>query len=171
MHAVYRLPWLAATVVLSAPYATHVGIFCIAVVCHCAHNNVLKCLEFANFARVQARPHMDMEERNGHGRLPTTNARRIELRDAKMWRRETERQMRTGSTTSRCPCTLCLFGRPLLRTTQAKHVRDYGRHPMKRLQEEVSYEIGVGLGLILRLFPLNRKSRRLLAGAPMKPVC
>ena len=128
-------------------------------------------LLFANLARVQVRPHMDMQERNAHGRPPTTNTRRIERRDAKMWRRETERLLRTGRPTSRCPCTLCLFGKPLLRTTQAKHVRDYGRYPMKRLQEEVSYEIGAGPGLILRLFPLYSVSRRLLAGAPMKPIC
>jgi hypothetical protein len=79
-----------------------------------------------------------MEEGIGGGRLPISHTRRIELRDAKMWRRETERHARTGARTSRCPCTLCLYGKPLLRTTQAKHVRDYGRHPMKRLQEEVS---------------------------------
>ena len=69
--------------------------------------------------------------------LPTTHARRIELRDAKMWRRETERAMRTGQSKSRCPCMLCLFGKPLLRTTHALHLRDYGRHPLKRLQPHV----------------------------------
>lgn len=83
-------------------------------------------------------PTSDIGERNVHCRLPTTNALRMEMRDAKMWRRETERQFRTGSCTNRCPCTLCLFGRPLLRTTQAKHIRDYGRHPKRRLQEDVS---------------------------------
>jgi hypothetical protein len=83
-------------------------------------------------------PDMAMEQGIRGGRLPTSHTRRIELRDAKMWRRETERQARTGARTSRCPCTLCLFGKPLVRTTQAKHLRDYGRHPMKRLQEEVS---------------------------------
>lgn len=82
---------------------------------------------------------MGMEQRRGEGRLGTSDAHRIELRDAKMWRRETERHMRTGSRTTRCPCTLCLFGRPLLRSTQAKHLRDYGRHPRRRLQEEVSH--------------------------------
>jgi len=58
------------------------------------------------------------------------------MRDAKMWRRETERALRTGQSRSRCPCTLCLFGRPLLRTTQATHLRDFGRHPRKRLQPQ-----------------------------------
>jgi hypothetical protein len=82
--------------------------------------------------------HMDMEHCSRGERMPTTNARRIELRDAKMWRRETERQLRLGDHKSRCPCTLCLFGRPLLRSTQAKHLRDYGWHPMKRLQDEVN---------------------------------
>ena len=171
VHAVYRLSWLAATVVLSAQYATQAGMYCVAMITHFAHNNMLKCLGFEKLNRLQVRPDMDMEERNAHGRLLTTSARRIEIRDAKMWRRETERQMRTGIATSRCPCTLCLFGRPLLRTTQAKHVRDYGRHPMRRLQEEVSHEIGVGPGPIVRLFPLSIKSRRLQAVAPMKPLC
>lgn len=106
--------------------------------CHCAHINFQICMELRELRRVQVMPSSDMEERNEHGRLPTTNALRMETRDAKMWRRETERQSRTGSRTSRCPCTLCLFGRPLLRTTQAKHIRDYGRHPMRRLQEDVS---------------------------------
>ena len=82
---------------------------------------------------------MAMEQGSADGRLPTTHAARIENRDAKMWRRETERQARTGNRTSRCPCTLCLFGRPLLRTTQARHLRDYGRHPLRRLQEEVRF--------------------------------
>ena len=87
-----------------------------------------------------------MEQGIAGRRLPTTDSRRTELRDAKMWRRETERQRRTGTRTSRCPCTLCMFGKPLLRTTQAKHLRDYGRHPAKRLQEEVN-----------SLAPLNHK--------------
>ena len=69
--------------------------------------------------------------------LPTTHVRRVELRDAKMWRRESERQLRTGESRSRCPCTLCLFGRPLLRRTHATHLRDFGRHPMRRLQPQV----------------------------------
>lgn len=87
---------------------------------------------------------MDMPEGNAGGRLPTTHARRIQLRDAKMWRRETDRQLGTGSRTSRCPCTLCMFGRPLLRATQAKHLRDYGRHPARRLQEEVKSNLVTG---------------------------
>ena len=70
--------------------------------------------------------------------LPTTDVRRIERRDAKMWRRETERETRTGQSRSRCPCTLCLFGRPLLRRTHAIHLREFGRHPMKRLQPQAN---------------------------------
>ena len=70
--------------------------------------------------------------------LPTTDARRVQLRDAKMWRRETERQIRTGEARSRCPCSLCLFGRPLLRSTHGIHLRDFGRHPMRRLQPQVT---------------------------------
>lgn len=96
------------------------------------------CEELMAVRRVQVLALIEMDGGNGHGRLPTTHATRIENRDAKMWRRETQRELRTGSRTSRCPCTLCLFGRPLLRTTQAKHLRDYGRHPMRRMQEEVS---------------------------------
>ena len=69
-------------------------------------------------------------------RLPTTDVRRIKLRDAKMWRRETERALRTGQSRSRCPCTLCLFGKPLLRRTHAIHLREFGRHPKKRLQPQ-----------------------------------
>lgn len=91
---------------------------------------------------------MDMQQDDVAGRLPTSHPRRIELRDIKMWRRESERQLRSGSRTSRCPCTLCLFGRPLLRTTQAKHLRDYGRHPVKRLQEEVKHIL-----LVVYTFP------------------
>ena len=72
------------------------------------------------------------------GRLPTTHARRIQLRDAKMWRRESDRPGASSSSKSNCPCSLCLFGRPLLRSTQARHLRDYGRHPIKRLQPQVS---------------------------------
>ena len=68
--------------------------------------------------------------------LPTTHVNRIELRDCKMWRRETERAMRSGQSRSRCPCTLCYFGKPLLRTTHAIHLRDFGRHPKKRLQPQ-----------------------------------
>ena len=91
---------------------------------------------------------MDMEPGRVVARLRTADARRIELRDAKMWRRETERQQRTGSRTSRCPCTLCLFGKPLLRSTQAKHLRDYGRHPLRRLQEEVRRTVGNGCSIL-----------------------
>ena len=79
----------------------------------------------------------NMADESLHSRLPTTDARRIARRDAKMWLRETERQQRTRQARSRCPCSLCLFGRPLLRTTHAKHLRDFGRHPQKRLQPEV----------------------------------
>jgi hypothetical protein len=107
-------------------------------------------VELVHSIRLQAVLEMDMDEGRGHDRLPTTNAMRIERRDAKMWRRETERELRTGSRTSKCPCTLCLFGRPLLRTTQAKHVRDYGRHPARRLQEEVSSKLGARLSHFLR---------------------
>lgn len=70
--------------------------------------------------------------------LPTTHPLRIQMRDAKMWRRETQILRRTGQSTSRCPCTLCLFGKPLLRSTHAIHLRDFGRHPRKRLQPQVS---------------------------------
>jgi hypothetical protein len=105
-------------------------------------------------------PNMASEQDTGEGRLPTSHTRRIELRDAKMWRRETERQARTGARTSKCPCTLCLFGRPLLRTTQAKHLRDYGRHPMKRLPEEV----GSHLSTPLLLFLVDVHSRLCCAG-------
>lgn len=80
----------------------------------------------------------NMSEASCDGAHPTTNGRRIELRDAKMWRRESERKARSGQRRSRCPCSLCLFGEPLLRTTHALHLRDYGRHPLKRLQPEVS---------------------------------
>ena len=83
--------------------------------------------------------------RAGQERLPTSHSRRIELRDAKMWRRETQRLLASGNRTSRCPCTLCLFGRPLLRATQAKHLRDYGRHPAKRLQSEVKSPNRIGI--------------------------
>ena len=88
-------------------------------------------------------------ERGGHnGRLPTTHPRRIQMRDVKMWHRERVQQERTGDRTSRCPCTLCLFGRPLLRSTQAKHLRDYGRHPKKRLPLEVNYSLFVNVTLV-----------------------
>ena len=70
-------------------------------------------------------------------RLPTTHPERLKRRDAKMWRRESERAGGLLDSKSRCPCTLCPFGRPLLRTTQARHLRDYGRHPTRRLQMEV----------------------------------
>ena len=99
---------------------------------------ITKCVPMHDVCRMRDMPHMDMDQGNGVRRLPTSDARRTELRDAKMWRRETERQVRTGNRSSRCPCTLCLFGKPLLRATQAKHIRDYGRHPAKRLQEEVN---------------------------------
>ena len=71
-------------------------------------------------------------------RLPTTHPLRIQMRDAKMWRRETQQERRTGQSKSRCPCSLCLFGKPLLRSTHAIHLRDFGRHPRKRLQPQVS---------------------------------
>lgn len=77
--------------------------------------------------------------RDGYERgLLTTHPLRIEMRDAKMWRRESVREWRTGETRSRCPCALCLFGKPLLRSTHAIHLRDFGRHPKKRLQPQVS---------------------------------
>jgi hypothetical protein len=79
-----------------------------------------------------------MPRDNSMRALPTTDARRIQLRDAKMWRRETERETRTGQPRSKCPCTLCLFGKPLLRRTHAVHLRDFGRHPMKRLQPQAN---------------------------------
>ena len=102
------------------------------------NHNVRNCEQMCHIPRMQVNLNMDMEVGGEEGRLPTSHPRRIAMRDAKMWRRETEREIRTGSRTSRCPCTLCMFGRPLLRSTQAKHLRDYGRHPLKRLQEEVS---------------------------------
>ena len=104
---------------------------------HSPRSHALNKNELCILCRTLHVDNMDMDNRHGHGRLPTTDSRRMQLRDEKMWRRESERQMRTGDRTSRCPCTLCLYGRPLLRTTQAKHLRDYGRHPMRRLQEEV----------------------------------
>lgn len=79
-----------------------------------------------------------MAREAGREGLPTTDVRRVQLRDAKMWRRETERQLRTGETRSRCPCSLCLFGKPLLRRTHGIHLRDFGRHPMRRLQPQVT---------------------------------
>ena len=84
-----------------------------------------------------------MSEASCGGALPTTHARRIQLRDAKMWRRESERELRSGQCKSRCPCSLCLFGKPMLRTTHALHLREYGRHPLKRLQPQVSPEVAV----------------------------
>lgn len=76
--------------------------------------------------------------RNGmQARTPTTDEERIKMRDAKMWLRESIRDGVQGNSRSRCPCSLCLFGRPLLRATQAKHLQDYGRHPLKRLQPQV----------------------------------
>jgi hypothetical protein len=98
---------------------------------------VLKCKGLLGDCILAQAVAVVMEHRREGVRPPTNNPRRIELRDAKMWRRETERHLRSGNRRSRCPCTLCLFGRPLLRTTQAKHLRNYGRHPMKRLQDEV----------------------------------
>lgn len=70
--------------------------------------------------------------------LPTTHPHRIQLRDAKMWRRETIREAATGRARSKCPCSLCMFGRPLLRRTQAVHLQLYGRHPRMRLQPQVT---------------------------------
>lgn len=72
-------------------------------------------------------------------KLPTTHASIIERRDAKMWRRESKRLGKSISSKSKCPCTLCLFGRPFLTSTQVKHLRDYGQHPLKRLQIEVNF--------------------------------
>ena len=88
-----------------------------------------------------------MARESCHEGLPTSHPRRIEMRDAKMWRRETERELRTGQTRSRCPCSLCLFGKPLLRRTHAIHLRDFGRHPQKRLQPQV----------LIVMFDLNDK--------------
>lgn len=82
----------------------------------------------------------DSMNRGGNeGRFLITDARRIKMRDAKMWRRESARQALEGNSRSRCPCSLCLFGRPLVRATQAKHLQDYGRHPQRRLQPQVQY--------------------------------
>lgn len=93
------------------------------------------------FRQVWEAHNVHMDRGIAEGRPPTTNALRIQLRDAKMWRRETELLQQTGQSRSRCPCTLCLFGRPLLRTTHAKHLRDYGRHPLRRLQPQVHSDI------------------------------
>ena len=77
------------------------------------------------------------------GGVPKTNARKIEMWDAKMWWREAERTMRSERARSRCPCLLCLFGKPLLRRTHALHLWNYGRHPMKRLQPQVRSMLAV----------------------------
>ena len=84
------------------------------------------------------------------GVLPTTHVRRIELRDAKMWRRETEREARTGILRTKCPCSLCLFGKPMLRKTHAVHLRDFGRHPQRRLQPPVSTALPAQLCTMLK---------------------
>ena len=89
--------------------------------------------------RVEQAAYIGMDPGGNVRRLPTTHAMRMRKRDNKMWRRETERAGGLRDIKSKCPCRLCLFGRPLLRTTQARHLRDYGRHPSRRLQEQVLY--------------------------------
>ena len=97
------------------------------------------CLEALRVVRVLAgrENNVAMEGRESPRMHPTTHAGRIKRRDAKMWLRETVKHAAAGLEKSRCPCTICLFGRPLLRSTQVRHLRDYGRHPVKRLQEQV----------------------------------
>ena len=101
-----------------------------------------------------------MARGNYEAGLPTTHPRRMEMRDAKMWRREAEKEARTGQTRSRCPCSLCLFGRPMLRSTHAVHLQQYGRHPMKRLQPQVSDRARPSCCKIVRL--VHEQSRSCL---------
>ena len=136
MDVVYVCMHAGSTTVWDA-YEKQCGMHGLEQGAHCAWHVVFKSNAMVCVCRLSHMAHMAMPHHSGDERLPTSNRRRMELRDAKMWRRETERQLRTGARTSRCPCRLCLFGRPLLRSTQAKHLRDYGRHPMKRLPEEV----------------------------------
>lgn len=97
------------------------------------------CLEALRVVRVLAgrENNVAMEGRESPRMHPTTHAGRIKRRDAKMWLRETVKHAVAGLEKSRCPCTICMFGRPLLRSTQVRHLRNYGRHPVKRLQEQV----------------------------------
>ena len=70
----------------------------------------------------------------GQGRLPTTDARRIEQRDAKMWWRIKQRTWFEADK-EQVPMQTCLFGiRMFVRATHARHLRDYGRHHVRRLQ-------------------------------------
>ena len=104
--------------------------------CPCGRCRRWRRFDWVHKTRVSA-PHLGMEARGNVRRLPTTHALRLKKRDGKMWRRETERAGGLWHIKSRCPCRLCPFGRPLLRTTQARHLRDYGRHPSRRLQYQV----------------------------------
>ena len=55
----------------------------------CPYVTPRKIEEMIYVCRVMLLPQMAMEHRSGDERLPTSHAQRIELRDAKMWRRET----------------------------------------------------------------------------------
>ena len=76
-----------------------------------------------------------MEHRGVEAKIPTTHAHKIEMRDAKMWRRESMRLGMQRNSRSQCPCSLCLFGRFMLWATLVKHLQDYEKHPMKWLQD------------------------------------
>lgn len=62
---------------------------------------------------------------------------RISARDIKLRGRDLERASRLGYRRCRCPCRICIFGRPLLLSTQARHLEDFGRHPLRRQWTQV----------------------------------
>ena len=93
--------------------------------------------------RVEQAAYIGMDPGGNVRRLPTTHAMRMRKRDNKMWRRETERAGGLRDIKSKCPCRLCLFGRPLLRTTQARHLRDYGRHPSRSCKNRYCTSTGM----------------------------